>query len=374
MAKKKPFNEEEDLVEEDISRNHSTAVSKKSKLRLYFLLGLIVLVFFLIFLIYSSNESTVKKVLTCGDGTFYGKCSLDRPYYCSQGVLVVNASECGCPKNFTKTNDTCYNEYFTNQTNISYKYYLNNKEGQINLTVYGGVSNYLSTLPKTINYSSDGVPRLDDFKLMKINNPVQDEALLPLLVQIENLAPNSEMDQARIAISLVQNIPYGLPGSVSIFGGKYNLSVSKYPYQVLFTNNGSCEGKSELLVYLLEKMGYSTSLFYYQKEDHEAVGVKCPVEYSLNGTGYCFIETTVSAPISFSSGSYLGPGGGSTLSDPELVLISRGMSLPSNLQDYTDSIKLTKIIERNKVTGRINLFQKWVLEKIDKKYNLNYGF
>lgn len=50
------------------------------------------------------------------------------------------------------------------------------------------------------------------------------------------------------------------------------------------------------------------------------------------------------------------------------------MSLPSNLQDYTDSIKLTKIIERNKVTGRINLFQKWVLEKIDKKYNLNYGF
>ena len=340
---------------------------------LYFFLFILIVLILVSFFVVSSKPIQ-KKIPTCGDGTFYNTCSLNKPYYCLSGKLVLNASVCGCPKNFTIKNQTCYNDYFKEARNVSYKYYLNGKEGNINLTLYGNLSDYLSTLPKPISYYSGEIPRLDDFKLMRINNYFQEQALLPLLVNIENLAPNSRIDQAKIAISLVQNIDYGLPKSVSVLGGRYNVSLAKYPYQVLFSGNGSCEGKSELLVFLLDKMGYSTSLFYYQKQDHEAVGVKCPLEYSLNGTGYCFIETTVPSPVSFSSGTYLGPGGGTKLSNPKVIPIHSGASFPANLSDYKDSIKLSRIIERNKLTGRINPWQKYIIKKIDSKYNLNYGF
>lgn len=29
-----------------------------------------------------------EKFQTCGDGTFYGTCSLEKPYYCSNGILM----------------------------------------------------------------------------------------------------------------------------------------------------------------------------------------------------------------------------------------------------------------------------------------------
>ena len=37
----------------------------------------------------------------CSDGTVYGKCSLSKPLYCSNGVLVNNCTKCGCSGNKT---------------------------------------------------------------------------------------------------------------------------------------------------------------------------------------------------------------------------------------------------------------------------------
>lgn len=49
-----------------------------------------------------------------------------------------------------------------------------------------------------------------DFILPRINNQLQREKLLPLVEKIRSLTPDIHK-QARIAISLVQNIPYGFP-------------------------------------------------------------------------------------------------------------------------------------------------------------------
>jgi len=37
------------------------------------------------------------KILTCRDGTEYGECSLEKPKFCDNGILIGNCSLCGCP-------------------------------------------------------------------------------------------------------------------------------------------------------------------------------------------------------------------------------------------------------------------------------------
>jgi hypothetical protein len=49
------------------------------------------------------NAICVKK--TCSDGTAEGECSLSKPKQCVNGVLINNASKCGCPEGKRKSSD-----------------------------------------------------------------------------------------------------------------------------------------------------------------------------------------------------------------------------------------------------------------------------
>ncbi|NCN52029.1 hypothetical protein GW931_03380, partial [archaeon] len=234
----------------------------------YFLFGMLILLIMIFFvLVFYMNDEKVTEVLSCGDGTFYSTCSLNKPYYCSDGILIKDAVSCGCPDALDKIDTTCTSNYYKEEINIPLNLNLRNEEKEINFKFYQKVLNYLDTLPKMIFYPVGEIPRRDDFKLMKIDDPIQREALMPLVTEIQNMAPDSTLDQARIAINLVQNIPYGEPEFASVFGGKYQVRLSKYPYQTLFDNRASCEGKSELLAFLLREIGYGVSLFYYAEEN-----------------------------------------------------------------------------------------------------------
>ncbi|MBU2612381.1 MAG: hypothetical protein KKB62_01525, partial [Nanoarchaeota archaeon] len=201
--------------------------------------------------------------------------------------------------------------------------------------------------------------------------PLQRQFLIPLVVEIENLYPDSKDMQAKVAVSLVQNIPYNESQFVDFFGN--DIRISRYPYQVLGEHQGSCEGKSELLAFLLKEMGFGVVLFYYPEEAHEAVGIKCPVERSYLRTGYCFVETTMPSPISYSDGFYLGIGGISKLSEnPEFVMISRGISLSNNLEDYEDAKDLKKLVNEIESSGMLNAFGESRFNQLREKYNLSY--
>jgi len=60
----------------------------------------------------SSNQvcSLSPGALICPDGTLYGHCSVTAPKYCSNGTLVNNCSECGCPfgMNCSAAGNSCY--------------------------------------------------------------------------------------------------------------------------------------------------------------------------------------------------------------------------------------------------------------------------
>ena len=129
-------------------------------------------------------------------------------------------------------------------------------------------------------------------------------------------------------------------------------------------NEGLCGEKSELLVFLLKELGYGTVMFYFLNENHEAVGIKCPVEKSLEKSGYCFLETSGPSIITDNSIEYAD--GITISSEPEIMLISEGNSLPNNMYEYTDAKDLRDIKAKN----FFGFFKFWKLDDIKKKYGL----
>lgn len=67
-----------------------------------------------------------------------------------------------------------------------------------------------------------------------------------------------------------------------------------YPYEVLYEEKGVCQDKSYLAYRLLKELGYGVAIFLFPdpKDNHMAVGVRCPAQYSNYDSGYCFLETT----------------------------------------------------------------------------------
>jgi uncharacterized protein YeeX (DUF496 family) len=61
---------------------------------------------------------------------------------------------------------------------------------------------------------------------------------------------------------------------------------------VLYNNTGVCSDKSLLAYSLIKELGYGMAFFIYDKENHMAIGIKCPEKYSTYGSGYCYAETT----------------------------------------------------------------------------------
>ena len=118
--------------------------------------------------------------------------------------------------------------------------------------------------------------------LRYVNESIQRVELQNLASKIKQLTPNED-DQARIAISLVQNIPYDWNALST------NSLDWKYPYEVLYTNTGVCSQKSMLLVCLLRELGYGCSILEFS--NHAAVGIACPSQYAYY-SGYAFVNTS----------------------------------------------------------------------------------
>ncbi len=315
-----------------------------------------------------AKNHLVKEVPTCGDGSFYDTCSLNKPFYCnSDGILIENSDLCGCPSGFSSKNGECSTIYNTGEKIINLTYYLGGNEGNIEFKVYTGVANYFAGVPRSISYSAGQAFSRADFKLKSINNPIQIEYLMPLVKDIQNLAPNSKEDQFRIAVSLVQHIPFGGSNETTTFGGS-NIDYARYPYEVLYDGEGVCGEKTEFLAFLLKEIGYGVASFYYPDENHEALGVKCPADESLGDTGYCFIETSGPSVITEKELSYVGIG--KLISTPEISLLATGNSLGKNLYEYKDARKLNRIRKSIEKNGKLNPLQHRTYEKLKNKYGL----
>ncbi|MFQ5531830.1 MAG: hypothetical protein ACE5ES_04405, partial [Candidatus Nanoarchaeia archaeon] len=122
------------------------------------------------------------------------------------------------------------------------------------------------------------------------------------------------------------------------------------------------------------EIGYDVAFFYNQEENHESLGVKCPLSESYRGSGYCFIETTASSIITDNQINYVG--GIKLKSTPEVIPISesRGIVLSEDLYEYKDALDWMNIrwsIEQN---GRVPTTEYFKWKNLQKKYNVGIEF
>lgn len=105
----------------------------------------------------------------------------------------------------------------------------------------------------------------------------------------------NENQLVELVTTFVETIPYD-QGKLDRRTSGQNSEAEKitYPYEVLYENTGVCQDKSYLAYALLKELGYGVAIFLFPKpeDNHMAVGVKCPFEYSNYESGYCFIEAT----------------------------------------------------------------------------------
>jgi len=257
--------------------------------------------------------------------------------------------------------------YKTGPKTVNYEYILRGHLGHISYTVYGGLNDHLKTLPRTITYSYDK-PNEIDFINRDLNDEDQKQLLDPLVTEIQNITSNKD-DQARIAISLVQNLDYDWDAF------KSRNPEGKYPYEVLYTGSGVCSEKTKLLAYLLRGLGYGVSIFRFDENGnfsgHDAIGLACPQQYSYENTGYCFVETTAPAIITYSSGDYYTSDNSISFTklpiNPRLLKICDGNSFNSIAAEYYDAIEYNRLTHEGEVLSSED-YDKWI--QLVNKYGM----
>ena len=115
-------------------------------------------------------------------------------------------------------------------------------------------------------------------------------------------------------------------------------------------------------------MGYESAIFYFSKENHEALGIKCPKFRSFKKSAYCFVET--SGPSIISDSSIVYSGGIILESEPEVIEISEGDSLPLFIKEYFDAFKLN-LIRKKILPGKLG---ESVFDGLRKSYGLTENY
>ncbi len=203
-------------------------------------------------------------LLDCKDGTKNLSCSEKKPFQCSNGSLMEKASVCGCPVTQEPNGDSCA-EAKANSETREFDYVLRGEKGKIQFAVYADLRNLLAGLPRTYVCKPD-CPTESELQLVFLDREDQKAQLQKLAEIIKSRATNND-DRARIAISLVQKIPYDINAL-----NDNNLS-NRYPYEVLFDEKGVCSEKSRLLAFLLRELGFGTAILDYHSKNHQATGI-----------------------------------------------------------------------------------------------------
>ncbi|MFA5871632.1 MAG: hypothetical protein WC858_02810 [Parcubacteria group bacterium] len=189
-----------------------------------------------------------------------------------------------------------------------------------------------------------------------IDREDQKERLVSLVNWIKKKKKRPD-SQARIAVSLVQKIPYDtdwyLYGDSSGRGHG-----TRYPYEVLYDYKGICGQKSMFIVFLLKELGFGVATFTFIGDElHQVPAIKCSPKYDFRDTGYCFIDPNYRHMITY-SGSYKD-------SDPEVDIYADGRTFDAK-NDFKDGTKF-----RNALNGGLKIKKNYkTYKKLVKKYGL----
>jgi len=236
-------------------------------------------------------------------------------------------------------------------------YVLKGKRKSITYTVDSSTYDYIYNIPRVACPTCASITERDR---VIITEATQKAAMAPLVAAIQARAKKPD-DQARIAISLVQNIPYDWDKYDLIEAG--HSTHLRYPYEAIYDDKQICSESSYLIAFLLAELGFASGVFVFPDASHDVAAIKCPAKYSYKNTGYCFIEATGREIITYDtmasrySGDYI-------LED----LTPTGREF-SPKQDYKDA-KNYKNYRAKLIAGKLKKKSRKKYNKIVKKYGL----
>lgn len=335
--------------------------------RSFLILGLLILILLIVVLTFYFFPVS-GNLKYCGDGTEHGICSTENVgYICKRGELIERADLCGCSREFKPIGADCFSSLNYDKKFVRMNYTLYGSRSFFEILVYGGVLDYLDNTTITEDFFESENPNRENFHRLNIEDSVQEDFLKDLVVEVQNSRVD-EIERFRAAVSLVQNIPYGFSEKEDLIFGEFNLTHSRYPYEVIYDNQGVCGERSDLLVFLLRELGYGSAIFYFPEANHEFVGIKCPSEVSFRNTGYCSIETTSPSIISFDVSEAVD---GSVLGENfEIYEMYSGKSLPLEMKEYADADAYENLMEVIEIHGALTTKEKIQLEKLEWEYGL----
>jgi len=221
--------------------------------------------------------------------------SLGRPYEAFQvirnrglGITTANLSK------ITPAQVTEIVEGASDIKHFDFKY--QNQDYYLNLSLSQDIYNIYSNSPKVYKYPVTQTPESarESFYEMFLTVKEGDTSLNDITKTLKIISDNrswSDDQLAEFVLTFVQYIPYDQVKSES------NLDNPYYPYETLYLQKGVCSDKAFLASQLLDNLGYGTAILDFPDINHATVGIACPLEDSLNNSGYCYAETTNYFPI-----------------------------------------------------------------------------
>ena len=171
--------------------------------------------------------------------------------------------------------------------NYSFKY--NSLDRSINLELNSTLYDYYRNNDKSLSYYSSNPPLdlRDSFYGIFLKQAESDNSIENLINEARKLGLKDDQ-LLEYLISMIQYIPYDfLKVSQSITN-----SNPYYPYETLYLNKGVCSDKTFLSLLIARQLGYGSAILDFPEANHSALGISCEKEYSVNNSGYCFVETT----------------------------------------------------------------------------------
>ncbi len=165
------------------------------------------------------------------------------------------------------------------------------------LSLSADVYKNYSSADKAYTYSVDNPPpnlREAFYNMFLAFTKSGDTAVKDLIANLNSLAITngwSADEVVEAVLAVVQYIPYDQAKADAENREPF------YPYETLYLNRGVCSDKTFLAYKILRQLGYGAAVLDFPEINHSAIGISCPVEYSLARSGYCYVETTNYFPI-----------------------------------------------------------------------------
>jgi len=180
---------------------------------------------------------------------------------------------------------------------FDFKYQDDNYEITQNLTA-AWYQAYQSS-PKVYSYPStvSTTTARDAFYGMFLAPQPGDTAVAGLAAKLKAIAATkgwTDDQLAEFTMAFIQYIPYD---SAKLAQDSDRNDNPYYPYETLYLDRGVCSDKTFLAVALLRQLGYGAAILDFPDRNHSAAGIACPTADSLDGSGYCYVETTNYFPI-----------------------------------------------------------------------------